>query len=126
MLVDVFESYSVKTDERLGRTTAKRVKHATWPGTVRLFLLLGTDVDAPPDWHPNLKVLVKNVFNGASSSWCVNSQLLIFAICWICLDIDGLEWLVHFNVGKSDVANAIPVGTRRHRPNRHAHSIHRL
>ena len=60
VLSDVIQGDVVERNERLGRTVTERIEHTAWTFTARLLLLLGTDVDSPPDWLVDFNVLISN------------------------------------------------------------------
>lgn len=84
------------------------VEHAPWTVSIRLFLLLRTDVDTPPDRHVYLKIFVKNV-----------CYLSVSNVTWVGLDIHSLEWLLKINISEGYISNAGMLNVRRHRSNGH-------
>jgi len=71
---------------------------------VRLVLLLGTNVDSPPEWFVNLNVVVENVGDFSTGAWEHGLGLTHFIF-----DIDALDWVVHLAVEELDVSHAVEV-----------------
>ena len=90
---------------RVGITRYERVKHAAWVFAAAfrawLVLLLRTDVNGPPGWAVHLDVFVSDITHHASFRWSDHSILIR-----VVLDVDALEWMIHFAVFKSNVTNA--------------------
>lgn len=90
---------------RVGITRYERVKHAArvFAAAFRawLVLLLRTDVNGPPGWAVHLDVFVSDVTHRASFSWSDRSLHIR-----VVLDVDTLEWMVHFAVFECNVTNA--------------------
>ena len=60
ILSDVIQGDVVERNERLGFTATERIDHTAWTFTTWLLLLLGTDVDSPPDWLVDFNVLISD------------------------------------------------------------------
>ena len=58
----IVECYVLDSDQLISGTVYERVQHATWIVLAAwLVLLLGSDVDSPPEWLVNLDVVKENV-----------------------------------------------------------------
>ena len=61
MLCDVTECYICNGDKRLSFTATKWIEHAPISYSIRLLLLLGSNVDTPPQRVVDFNVLIGNV-----------------------------------------------------------------
>jgi hypothetical protein len=68
-------------DVWLGLAPSEWVGHAAGTSTIRLLLLLWTNVNVVPNWEVDLNVFVKNVFD------------LSIALPWVSLDVNSLKWI---------------------------------
>jgi len=107
---NVSQNNIVHIDERLSLATTKRVEHAAGASTTRLFLLLGTNVDIPPDGEVDNHVFVKNVLDLTRSA------------TWVSLNVDRFDGVVGFNVSESDISNTSVGAAGRDRTNSHTNT----
>jgi len=60
---DVSENNVVHIDQRLSLTCSERIEHASRTSTTGLLLLLGSNVDVPPNWEVDGNVLIQDVLD---------------------------------------------------------------
>ena len=109
---DISESDVSHIDSWLGLAVlVKWVDHAAWTATIWLLLLLGSNIDGPPDGIIDGKVLVKNVLNAARTVGA-----------WVSLDVDGLQGEVLNYVSEGNVSYASIVIIRWYRSNGHTNT----
>ena len=69
MDLNISQSDVVDTDEWVRIAGCERVQKATRATATRLLLLLGPDIDWPPDRFEDLQVVVENVRDFAPAAW---------------------------------------------------------
>ena len=102
------------TDSLLRLTSpfgVERIQHAPRPHMVGLLLLLGSQVNCPPNRLEHSYVLVDYLVNYPTST-----------ITWISLDVDSLQRFLHNYIPESDISHTIALLTRRYTPHRQPHS----
>ena len=101
----IVESHVLDSDQFIGWAVDKRVQHASWVvAAVWLMLLLGPNVDTPPERLVNLDVIVEDVRDFTTRAW---QHRLSHAR--VVLDIDALEGVVHLAVQELNVFDAAVV-----------------
>lgn len=94
---DVFEGDILDRNSWLSLAIRiQRVEHATWAFACGLLLLLGTNVDTPPERGIDVHVLEGNILDHS-----------ITIVSRIRFNIDGLEWVMEVNSSEGNVLNAI-------------------
>ena len=88
------------------------VKHAAWTTTIGLLLLLGSDINSPPDGVLDGQVLIQDILDDTRSSFT-----------WVSLNIDSLEGVSEDNVSEGNISNASNVIMRRYSTDGHTNSV---
>lgn len=91
---DVSKNNVVHVNVRLSFATTERVEHATGTSATRLFLLLRTNVNIPPDREVNGHVLVEDVLDLTRTGSRVS------------LDVDRFDGIMEINISEGNIADA--------------------
>mmetsp|Transcript_40746 Transcript_40746/g.39344 ORF Transcript_40746/g.39344 Transcript_40746/m.39344 type:complete len:268 (-) Transcript_40746:435-1238(-) len=106
--VHIPQSDVLDGDSWLSLAFSEGIQHAPWPRAVWLLLLLGTNVDSPPDGIVAFKVLIEDVGNDSFP-----------ILSGVRLHIDGFDWQDHLDISEGDIFNAGVARSRRDTSNRH-------
>ena len=88
------------------------VEHAAWTCAGGLLLLLGSNVNCPPDGSWHLEVLVFDVFNDS-----------IAMGAWVGFEIDSLDWILHYDIVEVHVSDACKVTAWWHGADGHSNGV---
>lgn len=107
-----------KSHQWIRFTASQRVKHASGTAPVRLFLLLRSHVDIPPERPLNFDIFIQYVLDYAPTpghhTRCHSR---------ITLHIDRFERIVKRDVSKVHISNAIVHIVRNYSAQSHAHAV---
>ena len=64
----ILQRYIPEGHQRICGALSQRIEHAPWASSIRLFLLLGPNVDIPPQGPINCDIFIKYVLDDAARS----------------------------------------------------------